>query len=98
MNIFTHLRFLLVLTCCFGVGLLTAQTYFHPTQGLQSTYVGACTANLCSGVYVDDGGTGGNYSNNVNNVYRTFCPNAPGQCIRLTFTQFSLEAPGVNCY
>ena len=77
-----------------------AQTYYHPTAGIQNTYAGNCEVNVCGGVYVDDGGTGGNYFNGVNNVYRTFCPNTAGQCIRLTFTQFSLEAPDFfgDCY
>ncbi len=77
-----------------------AQTYPHPTTGIQSTYLGACTVNGCGGTYVDNGGTGGNYSNSINNIYRTFCPSTPGQCIRLTFTQFNVEPPGIFglCY
>ena len=100
MTISATSRFFILLCCCIAVQFSFAQTYLHPTAGLQSTFAGNCEVNLCSGVYTDDGGTGGNYANNVNNIYRTFCPSAPGQCIRLTFTQFSLEAPDFfgDCY
>lgn len=85
--------FILIL---FAVG---AQNYFHPTTGLQNTYVGACMVSTCSGNYYDNGGPGGDYSNFINNVYRTFCPNTPGMCMRVTFSQFNVEpANGPNCY
>ncbi|MBX7096049.1 MAG: hypothetical protein K1X56_15115, partial [Flavobacteriales bacterium] len=76
-----------------------AQTYTQPTVGLQGTYAGTCEVNTCSGSFYDDGGAAGNYSLNVNNIYRTFCPNAPGQCIRLTFnTAVSLDQWIGGCY
>ena len=76
-----------------------AQNYFHPTAGLQNTYVGACMVSTCSGNYYDNGGPGGDYSNFINNVYRTFCPNTSGMCMRVTFSQFNVEpANGPNCY
>jgi len=49
-------------------------TYLHPTVGLQNSNLGTCMVNTCSGTYYDDGGAAGNYSLNVNQVYRTFCP------------------------
>jgi hypothetical protein len=82
-----------------------AQTYTHPTTGMQSQNVGACMVSTCSGTYYDNGGSGGstttsnvvgNYSNGINGVYRTFCPNAAGNCVRAAFTSFSVEG-GAGC-
>src|SRR5688572_20013252 len=73
---------------------VNAQTFLHPTTGLQNTYVGACEVNTCTGTSVDNGGSGGNYALNVNNTYRTFCPSSAGNCVRLTFTSFNLEPSG----
>jgi len=70
---------------------LNSQTFLHPTIGTASTYVGACMVNACSGTYYDNGGSGGNYSNNINSVYRVFCPTSPSNCVRLTFTSFDVE-------
>ncbi len=85
-------KILLLLVSAFVVVYAGAQNYNHPTTGIQSSYVGACMVNNCSGNYYDDGGPSSNYSNNVNNIYRTFCSNAPGQCIRLTFSSFDVES------
>jgi len=68
-----------------------AQTYFHPTVGIQSEFVGSCLVSTCSGTYYDNGGAGGGYSNNINQVYRVFCPNTAGQCMRVTFNSFNIE-------
>lgn len=76
---------------------LKSQTYLHPTSGIAGTYVGNCMVNTCSGTYYDNGGVGGNYSNNINNIYRVFCPNAPGQCVRVTFTSFNVECRNASC-
>ncbi|MFZ5554666.1 MAG: beta strand repeat-containing protein, partial [Bacteroidota bacterium] len=82
---------------------VNAQTYTHPTVGQQNTYAGTCEVNTCSGTYYDNGGVGGsavasgaagNYTNNINAVYRTFCPSTPGGRVSLTFTAFTLENPG----
>jgi len=70
---------------------LFAQTYTHPTTGINSTYAGACMVNTCSGTYYDNGGAGGNYAANINNIYRTFCPSTAGMCVRATFTSFSMN-------
>ncbi|MCX7861429.1 MAG: GEVED domain-containing protein [Bacteroidales bacterium] len=75
----------------------TPGNYFHPTQGQQNTYLGACMVNTCTGVYQDDGGSG-NYSNNINRIYRTFCPDAPGKCVRATFTMMNIEGTASGCY
>ena len=75
-----------------------AQTYNHPTLGVQSTYTGACMVTTCSGTYYDNGGAAGNYAPNVNNIFRTFCPNAPGMCVRATFTQFAMNDTYFLCF
>lgn len=63
-------------------------TYTAPTTGMLGTYVGSNMVNTCSGTFTDDGGTGGNYSNNVNGIYRTFCPDQPGTALRMQFWSF----------
>jgi len=68
-----------------------AQTYTHPTAGINSTYAGACMVNTCTGTYYDNGGAGGNYAANINAIYRTFCPSTAGMCVRATFTSFSMN-------
>lgn len=68
----------------------TPGTYLHPTDGIQGTYNGACMVNTCTGTYVDDGNAG-NYSNSINSIYRTFCPDAPGKCMTATINSFILE-------
>lgn len=75
-----------------------AQTYTHPTVGQQSTYTGACMVTTCSGTYYDSGGAGGNYAAGTNNIFRTFCPNAPGMCVRATFTQFAMNDTYFLCF
>lgn len=67
----------------------TAGTYYHPTQNLQNSYLGACMVNTCSGIYTDDGGAS-NYSEGID-CYRTFCPNSAGKCVRATFNSMSLN-------
>ncbi len=44
---------------------------------------------VCGGIYVDSGGTGGNYSNNENTT-TTIMPNA-GQVVVVDFTSFNIE-------
>jgi hypothetical protein len=82
-----------------------SQTYTHPTTGIAGEFVGSCEVASCSGTYTDNGGAAGNYANSINLVYRVFCPNAPGQCVSLTFNSFNMEGmvdpPGPNpmdCY
>jgi len=68
-----------------------AGNYLHPTVGKQGTYNGACMVNTCSGTYTDDGDVDGNYSNNVNSIYRTFCPDEAGKCMTATITSFFIS-------
>lgn len=75
-----------------------AQTYLHPTVGQQNTYTGACMVTTCSGTYYDNGGAGGNYAANVNNIFRTFCPSQAGMCVRATFTQFAMNDTYFLCF
>jgi gliding motility-associated-like protein len=62
------------------------------------------TINTCTGIFVDNGGAGGtsnnngagNYGNNLNQSV-TFCPENPGDVIKLTFTLFNIkETTGQN--
>lgn len=69
-----------------------AQNYYHPTTGQQGTYSGGCQIHTCSGNYYDNGGPGGNYSNNINWIYQTFCPNNSTQCLRVSFNSFNVES------
>ncbi|HTL82721.1 MAG TPA: T9SS type A sorting domain-containing protein [Bacteroidia bacterium] len=78
-RIFTVVSAILVLQ-----GKLSAQTYTMGTSG-------TLTATDCGGTFVDNGGSGGNYSNNVNAEYQ-FCPSVAGQYVSVTFTAFNTEA------
>ena len=70
---------------------LHSQTYTHPTIGIASEYVGACETATCTGTYTDDGGAAGDYSNDITSIYRVFCPNTAGNCVRLTFNSFDVQ-------
>ncbi|HBG71796.1 MAG: hypothetical protein A2W93_06200 [Bacteroidetes bacterium GWF2_43_63] len=65
--------------------------YEHPTEGIQGTYNGACMVNTCSGTYVDDGNANP-YSPNINEIYRTFCPEFPGKCMTATINSLVIES------
>lgn len=74
-------------------------TYFHPTFGGGGEFVGACLVNDCGPfTYVDNGGTGGNYSNSINGIYRVFCPETAGNCMQVTFNSFNIEAPSATTF
>ncbi|MEA3448435.1 MAG: CUB domain-containing protein, partial [Bacteroidota bacterium] len=79
----------------------TRSVYYHPTLGLQNTYNGACMESINCGSshsYYDDGGSG-DYSNDINSIYRTFCPGEAGQCVQATINDFSIEDDGWGgCY
>jgi hypothetical protein len=90
-----------VLTLSFLLLLATpnkAQTYNMPIVGLQSTYIGACPVATCAGTFYDNGGAGGNYTANINAVERTFTASTPGQCLRATFTSFSMNDTYFLCF
>lgn len=82
---------LLIIAClCFGLSSFS-QVYLQKTVGVQSTYSGGCPVSTCSGTFYDNGGSGGNYSNNINHIYQVFCPSSPGMCLKATFTSFNVE-------
>ena len=88
------LQHLLIATVFFSFGsveTINAQ-YSHPTIGIAGEYVGACLVGTCGpSTYRDNGGLFGNYSNNINNIYRVFCPNTAFQCMQVTFSAFNTE-------
>jgi hypothetical protein len=53
----------------------------HPTNN--QTFTG------CNYRYTDDGGPSGNYSNNINMTWTTFCPDDPDAFATITFTSSS---------
>jgi hypothetical protein len=73
--------------------------YVHPTVGGAGEFVGACLVNNCGPfTYTDNGGPSANYSNNIGTpgfggIYRVFCPDQAGQCMRVTFNAFSTHNP-----
>jgi hypothetical protein len=77
-------------------------TYFHPTVGMDSQNNGACMVNIDCGsshTYYDNGGAAANYSNGINQVYRTFCPDTPGKCVRAQVVSMDIENNGASsCY
>lgn len=63
--------------------------YIMPTIGINSEFVGTCLVSDCGPfTFADDGNISGNYSNNINNIYRVFCPSTAGQCMQVTFNSF----------
>jgi len=70
------------------------QTYYQGTNGQQGTYISHCMENITNGAtsyFVDDGGATGNYSSNINSIYRVFCPNTIGHCVRATVTAMDIS-------
>ena len=67
---------------------LLLQTIFS----LLSTFILPTFAQAqgCGGIFVDNGGTTGNYSDNLNQT-TTICPSNPGDMVTVTFTSFDLE-------
>ncbi len=48
------------------------------------------TVNTCNDIFLDSGGTGGDYSNNEGITY-TICPDSPGASVSVNFTTFDVE-------
>ncbi|MBA4239260.1 MAG: hypothetical protein C0448_00935 [Sphingobacteriaceae bacterium] len=67
-----------------------SQTFILPSTGVQSTFSGGCPVGTCSGTLLDPGGAA-NYPNNINQIYQTFCPTTPGNCMQVTFSAFNTE-------
>ncbi len=53
--------------------------------------------NTCSVNWTDSGGTSGDYANNQNYTV-TFCPDVPGQVIRVDFLSFETEQGATTCF
>jgi hypothetical protein len=75
--------------------------YYQQTSGLGGSYLGIEEVNTCTGTFYDDGGPGVQYSNNINSIYRTFCPDAAGNVIQATVNRLDIEAKltlPLGCY
>lgn len=82
-----YITLYLIVFCNF----IFSQTFSHPTTGQNLTYSGGCPEHTCSGMYYDDGGPTNNYSDNINRVYQTFCPDQDDVCLEVTFNSFNTE-------
>ncbi|MBN2728043.1 MAG: T9SS type A sorting domain-containing protein [Bacteroidales bacterium] len=81
-------------TCPFDCGACPEAIggpYYHPTTGIQNTYLGMCMVSTCTGSYYDNGGPGVTYSNNINQIYRTFCPSNPLTAVQATINVLEVE-------
>lgn len=67
------------------------EDYKQPIVGLGGSYIGGSMVATCSGTFTDNGGISGNYSNNVSQVYKTFCPAAVNNCLRANFYSVDLK-------
>ena len=80
-----HIAYLMyVLFCIFQVSNLKGQSYDMPAG------TGSSTEITCVGSFFDANGFGVNYPNN-SNATQTFCTSIPGQCITVSFTDFSVS-------
>ena len=65
---------------------------FLASNLLAQTYpMSNTTVTNCAGTFYDSGGNLGNYGNNQN-FTMTFCASGAGNCVRLAFTSFDIEA------
>lgn len=81
---------------CGGPDCPPCEGWEHPTVGIQGTYNGGCMIPTCGGNYYDDGGSAGNYSNDVDLIYRTFCPEQPNKCLKATFNSLDIDEVSID--
>jgi len=72
--------------------------YYQSEVSQQNSYLGDCLVHLDADstekhVFTDNGThlTGGFYTNDINSVYRTFCPSDSGKCIEATIAYMDIE-------
>lgn len=70
----------------------TPADYTHPTTGIANERVGACLVSDCGPATYTDDGNAGNYSINIPDIYRVFCPSVAGNCMQVTFNSFNVES------
>ncbi|MBK6988667.1 MAG: hypothetical protein IPH33_10780 [Bacteroidetes bacterium] len=66
--------------------------YTHPTSGIAGSFAGSQMVNDCGVTYTDNGGVSSNYSNDIGNIYRTFCPTTGGTAVRVSFWSLSTQS------
>lgn len=76
---------------CPTVPTVTAD-YTHPTSGIAGSFAGSQMVNDCGVTYTDNGGVSSDYSNDIGNIYRTFCPTTGGTAVRVSFWSLSTQA------
>jgi len=83
------MKTLIFIAFIFTVLNMNAQPWNMGTVGQQSTYSAGCpiVVSGSGNLFYDNGGPSGNYSNNINSIYQTFCPTLPGMAVQITFTQ-----------
>lgn len=88
------------LTCPFDCGICPETEggpYFHTTKGMQSTNLGQCITTTNAGTYFDNSGPANAYSNDIQQVFRTFCPKSTNNIIQATINVLSVEYAAAIC-
>lgn len=70
----------------------TNSGYNFPVAGRQNTYNGDCMVSTSGAQFYDNGGSASNYSNSINNVYWTFCPDAANKVLQANINYVDLES------
>lgn len=87
-----NLYFYFILLFCFHFFAAGQTTILHPVSGSVSL-----TLNPGTYLYYDNGGSGGNYANNINNSEILLNPRA-GSRIFYSFEDYKVEADGNPCF
>ena len=83
LNANTAYNFFIRSICTNSVGSWSNGTYFLTAQN-------PVVPPTCGELFVDNGGSAGNYANNANDVY-VICPTNTGDVVTVTFTTFDVE-------